>query len=164
MIAPYFGIWDSDILGKVFSSSYKARSIERCQNAQIKFLWTLCHQKKIKVQFGTATHFIEGILDYVHTDVWGPTKMASIRGNHYFVSFIDDYSGQCWVYNMKHKGKSWSCLWSGRGTWRKAHEKRSRAIQTWRRGYKRSFPIAMLRWGHRKALHSKGNIATKRGG
>jgi len=58
------------------------------------------------VQFGTATHFIEGILDYVHTDVWGPTKMASIRGNHYFVSFIDDYSGQCWVYNMKHKGKS----------------------------------------------------------
>jgi len=31
--------------------------------------------------------------------------MASIRCNHYFVTFIDDYSRRCWVYTMKHKGK-----------------------------------------------------------
>ena len=31
--------------------------------------------------------------------------MASIGGNHYFVSFIDDYSRRYWVYTMKHKGK-----------------------------------------------------------
>ena len=40
----------------------------------------------------------KGILDYVHTDVWGPTKIASIEGRHYFVTFIDDYSRRCWVY------------------------------------------------------------------
>jgi len=31
--------------------------------------------------------------------------MTSIEGNHYFVSFIDDYSRRCWIYTMKHKGE-----------------------------------------------------------
>jgi len=44
-------------------------------------------------------------MDYIHTDVWGPTRMTSIGGNHCFVSFIDDYSRRCWVYTMKHKGE-----------------------------------------------------------
>jgi len=62
-------------------------------------------RKKTKVKFDTVTHYTEGILDYIHIDVWGPTKMASIGGNHYFVIFIDDYSRRCWVYTIKHKGK-----------------------------------------------------------
>ena len=48
--------------------------------------------KKIKVKFSTMTHCTEGILNY---DTWGPTKTASIRGNHYFVTFIDDYFRRC---------------------------------------------------------------------
>ena len=47
--------------------------------------------EKTKVNFGIAINRIGGILDYVHRDVWGPTKGASLGGNHYFVSFIDDY-------------------------------------------------------------------------
>ena len=31
--------------------------------------------------------------------------MASIGGNHYFVTFIDDYFRRRWVYTMKHKEK-----------------------------------------------------------
>jgi len=57
------------------------------------------------VRFDTATYYTEGILNYVHTDVWGSTKMTSIEGNHYFVSFIDDYSRRRWVYTMKRKGE-----------------------------------------------------------
>jgi len=49
-------------------------------------------EKKTKVKFGTVTHCTEGIQDYVHTDVWGPTKAAPITDNHYFVTFIDNYS------------------------------------------------------------------------
>jgi len=56
------------------------------------------------VRFGIATLCTEGILDYVHTNIWGLAKTPSIGGNHYFVSFIDDYR-RCWVYTMKHKGK-----------------------------------------------------------
>jgi len=61
--------------------------------------------KKTKVKFGITTHCTEGILGYVHTDIWVPAKMASIGGNHYFVTYIDDYSRQYWVYTMNHKGK-----------------------------------------------------------
>jgi len=60
--------------------------------------------KKTKVKFSTAIHCTEEILDYIHTNIWGPIK-ASIEGNHYFVFFIDDFSMRCWVYIIRHKEK-----------------------------------------------------------
>jgi len=48
--------------------------------------------KKTKVKLGTAIHRTKGTLDYVYTDIWGPSKNASQGGKHYFVSFVDDYS------------------------------------------------------------------------
>lgn len=59
--------------------------------------------KQTRVKFGTAIHQTKGILDYVHLDVWGPTKTASMSGKHWFVTFVDDYSRRSWVYTMKHK-------------------------------------------------------------
>ena len=29
-------------------------------------------------------------LEFVHTDVWGPTQVSSLGGSHYYVTFIDD--------------------------------------------------------------------------
>ncbi|KAH9782773.1 retrovirus-related pol polyprotein from transposon TNT 1-94-like protein [Citrus sinensis] len=48
--------------------------------------------KKTRVKFGTANHDTREILEFVHSDVWGPTKTASIGGSHYFVIFVDDFS------------------------------------------------------------------------
>ena len=48
--------------------------------------------KKTKVKFGIITHGSEYLLDYVHIDVWGPTKTASFRHHRYFVLFIDAIS------------------------------------------------------------------------
>ena len=59
--------------------------------------------KQKRVKFGTAIHNTEGILDYIHTDVWGPTKAASLGGKHYFVTFVDDFSRRVWVYMLKSK-------------------------------------------------------------
>ena len=61
--------------------------------------------KQNRVQFKTATHKTEGILVYVHTDVWGPTRVASRGGHMYFVTFIDDYTKKVWVYFMRHKSE-----------------------------------------------------------
>jgi len=55
------------------------------------------------VKFGTAIHNTKGILDYVHSDVWGPAKTPSIRGRHYFVTFVNDFSRRVSVYTMKNK-------------------------------------------------------------
>ena len=39
----------------------------------------------------------------VHSDVWGPTKISSLNGSRWFVSFSDDYSRMTWVCLMKTK-------------------------------------------------------------
>ena len=62
--------------------------------------------KQTKVSFGVGLHRSERVLDYVHTDVWGPVATASIGGAKYFISFIDDFSRKVWVYVMKAKSES----------------------------------------------------------
>ncbi|KAH9782717.1 Integrase catalytic domain-containing protein [Citrus sinensis] len=62
--------------------------------------------KKTRVKFGTANHDTREILEYVHSDVWGPTKTASIGGSHYFVTFVDDFSRRVWVYTMQAKDEN----------------------------------------------------------
>ncbi|KAH9763991.1 Integrase catalytic domain-containing protein [Citrus sinensis] len=66
-------------------------------------LYYLKGGKKTRVKFSTANHDTREILEYVHSDVWGPTKTASIGGSHYFVTFIDDFSRRVWVYTMRGK-------------------------------------------------------------
>ena len=69
--------------------------------------------KQHRVSFKTGVHTSKEVLDYVHSDVWGPVTVSSHSGAHYFVSFIDDYSRKVWVYFLKHKSdvfamfKSW---------------------------------------------------------
>jgi hypothetical protein len=39
----------------------------------------------------------------VHTDLWGPSPVASLGGSRYYVTFIDDFSRKAWVYFLKNK-------------------------------------------------------------
>ena len=84
-----------------------------------------CVVGKIKrVKFGTAIHNTEGILDYIHTDVWGPTKTASLGGKQYFVTFVDEFSRRVWVYTLKSKDEVFETFL----VWKKMVEN-----QTWRK-------------------------------
>ncbi len=55
-------------------------------------------------------------LELVHTDVWGPASISSIRGKQYFVTFIDNHSRKVWVYFLRHKSdvfeafKKWKAM------------------------------------------------------
>uniref|UniRef100_A0A2N9H173 CCHC-type domain-containing protein n=1 Tax=Fagus sylvatica TaxID=28930 RepID=A0A2N9H173_FAGSY len=62
----------------------------------------------MKVRFKTATHKTKGILDYVHSDIWGPVRTPSKGGAQYFMSFIDDYSRKAWVYFLKNKSEAFA--------------------------------------------------------
>ncbi|RVX21282.1 Retrovirus-related Pol polyprotein from transposon RE2 [Vitis vinifera] len=42
--------------------------------------------------------------ELVHTDVWGPCRIASTLGFQYFVTFIDDYSRSPFTSFMSHHG------------------------------------------------------------
>ncbi|GJR12950.1 retrovirus-related pol polyprotein from transposon TNT 1-94, partial [Tanacetum coccineum] len=58
-----------------------------------------------RVKFGTAIHKTQGILDYVHSDVWGPSKTISLGRRHYYVTFVDDFSRRVWVYMWSLKNR-----------------------------------------------------------
>ena len=49
-------------------------------------------EKQTRMKFAGSSHQIDGILDYIHTDVWGPTQIPSLGGKRYFVTFVDDFS------------------------------------------------------------------------
>ena len=55
--------------------------------------------------FPTSQHKTMGLLDLIHTDVWGPSPVASVGGARYYVTFIDGFSRKLWIYFLKHKSE-----------------------------------------------------------
>ena len=55
-------------------------------------------------------------LELVHTNLWGPSSVASLRGSRYYITFIDDSSRKVWVYFLKNKSdifetfKKWKAM------------------------------------------------------
>ena len=51
--------------------------------------------------FNNSESISNSIFELIHSDVWGPSPVASIGGFRYFVVFIDDYSCYSWIFPMK---------------------------------------------------------------
>ena len=47
----------------------------------------------------------KGILDVVHSDVWGPAQITTLGRCRYYVTFIDDFSKHTWIYPMRQKSE-----------------------------------------------------------
>eukprot|EP00253_Pinus_taeda_P007263 PITA_07263 len=45
-------------------------------------------------------------LELVHTDLCGPSRKKSPRGEEYFILFIDDFSKMSWIGLLKHKDEA----------------------------------------------------------
>jgi len=50
-----------------------------------------------RVGFSTSQHNTKGLLNLIHTNVWGPSLVASIGGARYYFIFIDDFLRKVWV-------------------------------------------------------------------
>jgi hypothetical protein len=59
--------------------------------------------KNIKNPFSKKDNKAEGVLEIIHSYVCSPMPSTSISGYVYYVSFIDDYSHNTWVYLLKSK-------------------------------------------------------------
>lgn len=72
--------------------------------------------KQKRVSFSTGIHCTRGILDYIHSDLWGPSKVPSFIGKRYMMTLTDDFSRKMWVYFLKLKSealatfKNWKAL------------------------------------------------------
>ena len=59
--------------------------------------------KQCRQKFKTGSHVSKGILDYIHSNLWGPSPTISYGGEKYYVLFVDEFSRKVWVYVLKIK-------------------------------------------------------------
>ena len=63
-----------------------------------------CDQGKNTMNpFPSSNSKAKEILDIIHSDVCEPMSTTSLSGYVYYVSFIDDYSRNTWIYFLKRK-------------------------------------------------------------
>ena len=43
--------------------------------------------------------------DFLHCDVWGPSRTPSISGHRYYIVFVDDYTCVSWVYLLCNRSE-----------------------------------------------------------
>lgn len=57
------------------------------------------------IQSTQSFYFIQSTQSFyfVHCDIWGPHKIESSFGAHYFLTNVDDYSFFTWGFLMKFK-------------------------------------------------------------
>ena len=48
--------------------------------------------KQCRQKFKVGRHASKGVLDYIHSYLWGPSPTISYGGAKYYVLFVDDFS------------------------------------------------------------------------
>ncbi|KAG8472960.1 hypothetical protein CXB51_035039 [Gossypium anomalum] len=72
--------------------------------------------KQKRVRFTRGIHNMKGTLEYIHSDLWGPSRVPSRGGANYMLTFIDDFSRKVWAFFLKQKSdvffafKSWKIM------------------------------------------------------
>ena len=67
-------------------------------------------------KFSKGAHITDDVLDYIHSDCWGPSRVEGIGGFCYFVLLVDDKSRYTWLRLLKSKNeifktfKQWKAL------------------------------------------------------
>ncbi|WKA12737.1 hypothetical protein VitviT2T_030094 [Vitis vinifera] len=70
------------------------------------FDYTSCQLgKQPALPFNNSESISNSIFELIHSDVWGPSPVASIGGSRYFVVFIDNYSRYSWIFPMKSRSE-----------------------------------------------------------
>ena len=88
----------------------KRNLLDGCTQGNMNFCEHCVFGKHKKVKFNTSVHRTKGILDYVHADLWGPSRKPSLGGARYMLTIIDDYSRKVWPYFLKHKDDTFAAF------------------------------------------------------
>ncbi|RDY06156.1 hypothetical protein CR513_09902, partial [Mucuna pruriens] len=52
----------------------------------------------------------KALLEVIYSNVCSPMESVLLGGNHYFISFVDDFSRKLWVYLIKRKGEAFKMI------------------------------------------------------
>jgi hypothetical protein len=80
-------------------------SISNC-SLDFDFCEHCVYGKQNQVRFPSGATWAEGILQRVHSDVFGPVSVSSLGNSVYYVSFIDDFSRNTWIYFLRKKSEA----------------------------------------------------------
>jgi hypothetical protein len=61
--------------------------------------------KQNRVIFSSGAAREKGILELIHSDVFGPVPIPSLGKYMYYVSFIYDFSKNTWIYFLRKKSE-----------------------------------------------------------
>ena len=71
--------------------------------SELKFYEYCVFGKQKKVKFTKGIHNIKGTLDYIRSDLYGPSRVSSKEGASYMLTIIDDFYRKVWVFFLKQK-------------------------------------------------------------
>lgn len=72
----------------------------------------ICHfSKQHKLPFTHSDTNSLNTFDLIHTDIWqGPVNILFVHGYRYFLTIVDDYTRDTWVYLMKVNSETGTLL------------------------------------------------------
>lgn len=83
--------------------------LPRLKAVDLGFCEHCLYGKQKRVSFLKTSNEKKGTpLELVHSDVFGPTEVTSIRGANYFVTFLHDYTRKVWIYMLAKKSEVFS--------------------------------------------------------
>ncbi|KAL2229041.1 UNVERIFIED_CONTAM: Retrovirus-related Pol polyprotein from transposon RE1 [Sesamum indicum] len=62
--------------------------------------------KMQKLPFESSKIRSKSVFSLVHLDIWGPYKVPTTFGCHYFLTIVDDFSRSTWTFFMKYKSQT----------------------------------------------------------
>ena len=61
--------------------------------------------KHQRVPFPPRPYKLSAPFSLIHSDIWGPSRVLSVSGKRWFVTFIDDHTRVCWTFLLKEKSE-----------------------------------------------------------
>ena len=89
-------------IGEKGLQSLQGKGMSNC-NSDFDFCEHYLYGKHNRVKFPSRATREKEILELIHNDVFGPIHVPSLGGSIYYVSFIDDFSRNTWLYLWKKK-------------------------------------------------------------
>ncbi|KAG8498213.1 hypothetical protein CXB51_006868 [Gossypium anomalum] len=70
---------------------------------KLNFCEQCVFEKQKRVRFTRGIHNTKEILDYIHSELCGPSRVPSRGGANYMLTFIDYFSRKVWAFFLKQK-------------------------------------------------------------
>jgi hypothetical protein len=106
--------------------------VEGMSNCSLDFdFYEHClYGKQNRVRFPSGATREEGILQLVHSDVFGPVSVPSLGKSMYYVSFIDNFSRKSWIYFLRKKSEVFDRFKEFKSLVENQTEKRIKVLRT----------------------------------